>query len=257
MDQPKVQPAFRYNPLLPYWAVLQMDAWQTLHSWLFRVCLLAAVLAGFGYLLHRVAIHYQAGILQSAALFMTQMLQFSLLVGSSLVVFLTAGTISGERGQMADSVLSRGISRYEYFLAKWHSRVLSTVGSFLAVAAALMLASCFLLQFDLSVPGCLIGLLVVAAVLAVVASLGVTASALCNSTVLAVASVWMLLYGTGLGLALLGFGQLNPLRLYRLIPLLIQGQYHLAAQMELIGWCLLACVGIAVAGLVPFGRRDV
>lgn len=257
MDASVAHPPLRHHLLLPYWAVLQMDAWQTLRSWVFRAWVLAGASLGFGYLLHRTAIHYQAGILQSAAGFMAEILQFSLLIGSSLVILLTAGAISSERGILADSILSRGISRYEYFLAKWHSRLLTTLGSYWCIAGGLLLASCFLLQFDLSLVGCLIGLVLVSAVLAMVVSFGVAFSTLCNSTVLAVAVLWMSLYGTGLGLALLGFGQLNPLRLHRLMPLLVQGQFELQPQMELIGWCALISVLAALVGLIHFARRDV
>lgn len=257
MDAAATHPPLRHSLLLPYWAVLQMDVWQTLRSWVFRVWVLAGALLGFGYLLHRAAIHYQAGILQSSAAFMTEVLQFSLLIGSTLVILLTAGTISSERGILADSVLSRGISRYEYFLAKWHSRLLTTLASYWFLAGGLLLASCFLLQFDLSIVGCLVGFVIVSAVLAMVTSLGVAMSTLCNSTVLAVAVLWMVLYGTGLGLALLGFGQLNPLRLHRLMALLVQGQYELGPQLELVGWCALISVAAAMVGLLHFARRDV
>ncbi len=257
MDASLVHPPLRHSLLLPYWAVLQMDAWQTLRSWVFRVWVLAGAVLGFGYLLHRVAIHYQAGILQSSAAFMSEVLQFSLLIGPTLVILLTAGTISSERGILADSVLSRGISRYEYFLAKWHSRLLTTLASYWFLAGSLLAGSCFLLQFDLSVFGCLLGFVIVSAVLAMVASCGVAMSSLCNSTVLAVAVLWMSLYGTGLGLALLGFGQLNPLRLHRLMALLVQGQFEFGPQLELIGWCAVISVLAAVVGLVHFARRDV
>jgi hypothetical protein len=223
----------------------------------FRVWLLAAVILSFGYLLHRTAIHYQAGILQSASGFMAELLQFSLLVGSSLVILLTAGTISADRGIMADSVLSRGISRYQYFLGKWHSRLITTLGSFLLIGLLVLLASCFLLQFDLSIVGTLLAFLLVAAVLALVVSCGVTMSSLCNSTALGIAILGMGLYGIGVGLALLGYGQLNPMRLLRLIPTLIQGQFDAAAQAELVGWCALASVLAALVGIIHFARRDV
>jgi ABC-type transport system involved in multi-copper enzyme maturation permease subunit len=247
----------KINPWLPYWAVFQMDLHQTTRSWVFRVWVLAAMLLSFGYLLHRAAIHYQAGIMQQASSFMGELLQFNLLVGSALVIVLTAGTISSERGTMADSVLSRGISRYQYFLGKLHSRLVAVVGSYFLIGVATMLASCFLLQADLSIPGTLLALLVVAAVLAIVVSCGVTISSLCNSAVLGIAILGMGLYGLGVGLALLGFGQLNPLRLLRLIPMLVQGQYDAQLHMELLGWCVLASVGAALVGLLHFARRDV
>lgn len=257
MDAAPAIPPLRYNRWLPYWAVLQMDLRQTLRSWVFRVWLLAALVLSVGYLLHRAAIHYQAGILQSSASLMTELLQFSLLVGSSLVIILTAGTISAERGIMADSVLSRGISRYQYFLGKWHSRLVTTLGSFILVGLLVLATSCFLLEFDLSIIGSLIGLAIVAAILGIVVSCGVTMSSLCNSTPLGIAILWMGLYGIGVALALLGYGQLNPMRLLNLLPALVQGKYDAQVQAELIGWCALASVIAALVGLINFSRRDV
>ena len=35
---------------------------------------------------------------------------------------------------MADSVVSRGISRYQYFLGKWHSRLVVVLGTFFVIA---------------------------------------------------------------------------------------------------------------------------
>lgn len=257
MDAATPIPPLRYNRWLPYWAVFQMDLRQTMRSWVFRVWMLAAVVLSVGYLMHRAAIHYQAGILQSASSFMAELLQFSLLVGTSLVILLTAGTISSERGIMADSVLSRGISRYQYFLGKWHSRLVTTLGSFLLVGLLILATSCFLLEFDLSILGTLLALAIVASILAIAVSCGVTMSSLCNSTPLGIAILWMGLYGIGVALALLGYGQLNPLRLLRLLPVLVQGQYDAQIQAELIGWCALASVIAALVGLVHFARRDV
>jgi ABC-type transport system involved in multi-copper enzyme maturation permease subunit len=234
-----------------------MDVQQTLRSWVFRVWALTSVLLSLGYLLHRTAIHHQAGILQSAASLMSELLQFTLLVGTTLVIVLTAGAISSERGTMADSVLSRGISRYQYFLGKWHARLVTILGTFLFVGAIALIGSCVLLQSDLSLGGSLMALLLVAAVLAVVVSAGVTVSALCQSTVLGIAVLWMLLHGLGVALAVLQVGQLNPARLFRILPALLRGQYDLEMQAILVGWCLLASVGAALIGLLHFSRCDV
>lgn len=247
----------RINPWLPYWAVFLMDVRQTTRSWVFRASMGVITASCVGYLLHRAAIHHQAGIGQSAAQFMGELLQFALVVGTTLTIILTAGTISSERGTMADSVLSRGISRYQYFLGKWHARLFTVLGSFLAIGLLVLAASCFLVEMDLSIIGCIIGLLVVLGVLAIVASAGVTVSSLCNSTVLGIAILFMVLYGIALTLAILGYGQLNPLKLWKLMPSLLEGKYDFDAQVGLIGWCAVASIVSAAVGLVYFARRDV
>src|SRR6516164_4112722 len=160
-----------FNRWLPYWAVFQADVRQTLQSWVYRVWVLLSVLATVGYLLYRVGLAHEAGIAQPASLLVSHLIRWGVLGSVTLIVVLTAGAISADRGTVADSVLSRGISRYQYFLGKWHAR--------LAPAASL-----FFLHQDLSLSGCLIALVTVAALLAAVITCGVTVSALTNSTVL-------------------------------------------------------------------------
>jgi ABC-2 type transport system permease protein len=212
---------------------------------------------GMGCLMHRAAIHHQAGLIQSSSRLMIELLQFTLLAGTTLVIVLTAGTISSERGIMADSVLSRGISRHQYFLGKWHGRLVSVLGSFFFVGVLVLAASCFLLERDLSIVGSLLALVLVAAVFAMVISTGVAISSMSQSTVLGIAVSWMVVYGVGVGLWLLGWTQLDPGRILRLIANLVQGEFSWAMQWRLIGWCALASVVVAVAGMFHFSRCDV
>src|SRR5262249_6830260 len=65
-------------------------------------------------------------------------------------------------GTMADSILSRGISRYQYFLAKLHARLVSVIGTFFLLGVLMLVGIFFFLQYDLSLVGCLIALLSVA-----------------------------------------------------------------------------------------------
>jgi ABC-type transport system involved in multi-copper enzyme maturation permease subunit len=257
MDATAAAKPMKRKRWLPYWAVLQMDMRQMVRSWVFRVWFLTSVILSVGYLLHRAAI-YQTGIIERATNYIAELLQFSLLVGSTLVVILTAGTISSERGTIADSVLSRGISRFQYFMGKWHARLIVILGSFLVLGGAILVASCFLLRNDdVSWAGSGMALLLVAAVLTVVISLGVTMSSMCQSTVLSIAILWMVLYGVGAGLYLVNFGQLNPARLLRIMPALLRGQFDMVAQATLIAWCMLASVLFAFVGMVYFSRCDV
>ena len=119
-----------YNRWLPYWAVFQADVGQTLRSWVYRVWVLASLLAMAGYLLYRVGAVREFGVLHPASAFMSDLLKWTVLVSVTLVVILTTGSISSERGTMADSVLSRGISRHQYFMGKWHARLVVVLGTF-------------------------------------------------------------------------------------------------------------------------------
>ena len=113
MDEAAAKKPVTFNRWLPYWAVFQADVHQTLRNWVYRVWVLLSVLATVGYLLYRVGLAHEAGIAQPASLLVSNLIRWGVLGSITLIVVLTAGAISAERGTMADSVLSRGISRYQ------------------------------------------------------------------------------------------------------------------------------------------------
>jgi hypothetical protein len=241
--------AVKINRWLPYWAVLQNDIHQTLRSWVYRTWVLVSLLAGGGYLLYRVAVQHEAGIIQSASGLISDLLRWTVLGSVTLIIMLTVGSISSERGTMADSVLSRGISRYQYFLGKWHARLVTVLGTYLLMGIAALVGSYFLLHEDLSLTGSLVALATVGALLAAVITLGVVVSAMVNNTVLGIAVLWIIIYGSGFALGL--HLSLNNL------PNVLRGLYDLSAQGRLMGWAAVASIVAALIGLVYFSRRDV
>src|SRR5436305_5796379 len=108
----------RINRLLPYWAVYQADVSQTLNSWVYRAWVLLCLLVAVGYLLYRFGAYREAGMVQPATDLMSDLLRWTVFGSVTLIIVSTAGSITSERGTLADSVLSRGISRYQYFLGK-------------------------------------------------------------------------------------------------------------------------------------------
>ena len=256
METPTATKAVRINRWLPYWAVFQADVRQTLRSWVYRTWVGVAVLAALGYFLYHVGIYQKAGIIQQASTLVSDLLRWTALGSVTLIVVLTAGAISSERGTMADSVLSRGISRYQYFLGKWHARLLTVLSTYLIMGVLALVAGYFLLHEDLSLHGSLAALVTVAAVLAFVISCGVTVSAICNSTVLGIAALWIGLYGAGFILSVLSV-RYSPDRMLAMLPDVLRGYFNLHTFGRMIGWSALASCGIALVGLIYFGWRDV
>src|SRR5215207_1117331 len=138
----------RFNRFLPYWAVLQTDLRQTARSWVYRLWVLMTVVAAAGLLLYKVGLHKEAGMFQSAAAQSGDLFRIMVVGSLALVVVLAVSAISSERGTVADSVLSRGISRHQYFLAKWHARLVVVTATFAALAAGVLLAGYFLFRDD-------------------------------------------------------------------------------------------------------------
>jgi hypothetical protein len=249
MDAPATTKPVRINRWLPYWAVFQNDVRQTLGSWVYRTWVLVSVLLGGGYLVYRLGVHFEAGILQPASLLMSDLLRWTVLGSITLIILLTVGSISSERGTLADSVLSRGISRYQYFLGKLHARLFTVLGTYFVLGGAALAAAFFLLHEDLSWSGSLVALGTVAVLLATVITCGVTVSAMVNNTLLGSALLWVVVYGAGFALAL--HRSLNNLQH------VLRGFYDLTAQAHLAGWAALVSVLATGVGMVYFARRDV
>jgi ABC-type transport system involved in multi-copper enzyme maturation permease subunit len=246
-----------FNRWLPYWAVFQADVQQTLRSWVYRCWVLASLLGTVGFLLYYRGIYHEAGIIQSASKHISELLRWMVLGSTAFIVVLTAGSISSERGTMGDSVLSRGISRYQFFLGKLHARLASVLGTFFVLGLVSLVSSELLLHQDLTLLGSVVALATVAAILGAIITCGVTVSAIANSTVLGIALLWMVLYGGGFALSLLPLPFPAPDRALQRLSYTLQGQYDPIALLELLGWsslfsCLAACVGVGY-----FSRRDV
>ena len=187
MDAPAPNAPVKINRWLPYWAVFQADVRQTLQSWVYRTWVLLSILAAVGYLLYRVGVYREAGIVQTDVKYIAHLLRWTVIGSVTLIIALTVGSISSERGTMADSVLSRGISRYQYFMGKWHAR-LSVILSTFVVLTGVTLASAFLLLHSdqLTIMGSLVAVALVGSLLVLVVTVGVSVSALSSSTIVSI-----------------------------------------------------------------------
>lgn len=158
---------------------------------------------------------------------------------------------------MADSVLSRGISRYQYYLGKWHARLATMLGTFLLTGTVALAASAFLLHEDLSWVGSLVALATVAVLLAAVISASVAVSAMVGSTVMAIAVLWVIVYGGGFALTFLPGRFPAPDRTLQNLANVLRGQYHLRALGQLAIYSVLFSSACSVIGMASFARRDV
>jgi hypothetical protein len=184
------------------------------------------------------------------------LLHWAVCGGLALVVIITVGAIALERGALADGVLSRGISRHQFFLAKWHARLVVVLGTAVGLAAGTLVASWFLLHEDLNAVGCLVALTTSAALLLAVVTVGVTVGALTNNTLVGVAGTWVGLSAAGFLLAYLPASLLTPDRLLARLPFILRGDWDPTAHLQAIVGSLIVSAGAAAVGMVGFGRRD-
>ncbi len=246
------------NRLLPYWAVLQADFKDTINSWLYRFWILLAVGVLGGYLLYRFGAMRVAGMLQGAPEALGDMLQWVVYGTITLIIALTAGAISSEGGTMADSVLSRGISRYQYFMGKWHSRLVLVLGTFLLTSSAAMLGGYFMLHSDaLTLHGGFVAILIVASMLLFVVTFAVSVSAMSSNTLVSIAVVWVTLYGGGFLLTQLPGSIPSPERALQNLPNVMKGFYDWNSLAQTMLTSVAVSAGTALFGMITFSQRDV
>jgi ABC-2 type transport system permease protein len=258
MDAPTTLPAIRINRFLPYWAVLGSDVRQTINSWIYRLWVLLSLASAIGYLLYRFGAKQMGGFVANAPEIVGDLLTWVVWGSVTLIIVLTAGTISGERGTVADSVLSRGISRYQYFLGKWHARLMVILSTYLVLAVTALCGSFLLLHSDtLTIDGSVVAIIVVGALLVLVITCGVSVSALSTSTVVSITLVWLLLYGCGFLMSLLPAHYPAPDRALQNLPNVLKGYYDWHMISRLVSGALSMSLLIALAGMIGFARRDV
>ncbi|MBA4190783.1 MAG: ABC transporter permease [Planctomycetaceae bacterium] len=261
MDANPAVVTLRFNKFLPYWAVFQTDLKQTVRSWVYRLWVIMTVFASGGFLLYRVGLHSEAGIVQSAAVQCGDLFRIMVMGSLALVVVLAVSAVGAERGTLADSILSRGISRHQYFLAKWHARLVVVVATFTALAVGVLIAGYFLFksdaESDLSLSGGIAAVLAVAAVLAIIVSWGVVVGAMTHGTVLGITVFWLLLYGVGFLLTLMPEPWPSPERELARLKFVLRGQFNELLIANLVAASVVLCAVAGTLGLMGFSKSDV
>lgn len=257
MDTPSTSISVQYYRFLPYLAVLQTDLKQTPSNWVWRTWVGASLMAAALYLTHRFSIYREVKIVETVDKVIANLLHWTALGTVTLIVVFTSGAIATERGTLADSVLCRGISRYQYFLAKLHSRLIAVLGTFLMLTLGVITFAAIAFPGILTVTGCLAVICAMAAILTVVVCFGITTSALCGSTILSVTVLWVGLYSVGFLLTFLPASYLTPDRLIDMLPKMLRGLYDRTEYWRLIEYSMYASIGATMFGLIGFARSDV
>jgi ABC-type transport system involved in multi-copper enzyme maturation permease subunit len=215
-----------------------------------------------------------------------ELLKFYIVIWVSFIIVLTGGTVSSELGVLADSVLSRGISRWQYFLGKWSARLTAVLSVYLLVivptALVLWLSDVpapregvpveqatfdadeateapgpLVLQSSLTLGGVAFALAEVTVILAFVVTCSIAFSASFGSTIISIGVGWISLYGTGIIFSILDFSIFSPARLLCDMPDLLRGQYVASDQYWQLGAWMVVTLSVTIISGVTFARRDV
>ena len=247
----------RFNPFLPYWAVLQTDLRETASSWVYRLWVAVFALGAGAFLLYKFGVYRETGVVQLPTVSTYALLRGVGVGGLALVALLSVSAVSSERSSVADAVLCRGISRHQYFLAKWHARMAVVVTTFVLLAAPVLALHAALFDSQVTPDGAAVAVALVALGLTAVVSWGVTVGALANSTVASITAFWLLLYGGGALTTLLPDSYPSPDRVLGRLPYVLHGEYDLGVVARVAAVTTGISLVAAVVGLIGFGRKDV
>ncbi len=208
---------------MPYLALLQADLASMARSWVARIWLglmavqsLLTIPSALG---EEPAAEALAGLLATFPL-----------IWSTFAIIVSSGAISSEAGVVADSILSKAVTRYEYVLAKFSARLLTVLGLYLLVVSPPVYIISRNSTEALDRAGTAWGVLLVGMTLVLLVSLTVTLSALFNRTLVAVVVAWFSWYVAGAIFALLGLDYLAPLLLVDRLPAMLRGDYVASEQ---------------------------
>lgn len=241
----------RTNRWLPFIGALQFDLHGMVRSRVVQGWLVLTALFAFGTLMDAVEKHL------SAPLFLGRIFATYILVWSTVVIVISAGAVSTESGVVADSILSRGITRYAYILSKYISRLFVALFVCTIVLLPLSYFASLHLSGDLGVKEVAQSLPYVLVHITFLTVLGVTFSIWFDRAIVGIAVLWGLCYSFGTICSALDLGFMAPMRVVGNITAALNGTANAG---DLWRVCLgfgLPSVVLCIVGTLWFSRRDV
>jgi len=202
--------------MMPFMAILQHDMkslWSSrlVRLWLVATVVLTLLLVGSNWS------NFLDGTLIAILLF-----PYLVFPWFFIVVVLGVTPVSGSRAEtLADGILCRPVSRFEYLLASWSARVILVLSVYLLVTipaiVLVILAKRPVPEDTVTVFGIVTALFIVGLVLSFLVSLGFLAGTLLRKPLLAVVVLIFIWYPIGLILSVFSLEEFSPISLNRAI----------------------------------------
>jgi len=200
-------------------AILRYDLTQLSRSWLVRIWVALLVLPA-GFLVVVAATQKELASETMAAFIGAVMAPLSALA----VAVITSGAIAGETATVADSIMSRSVTRSEYLWAKIVSRLGVTMLVYFVVAIPFVYMVSRYAAPDTSAGGVASGLLMVAVLLAFLAAFGIALSTLMRNVLVAVLVLLVTLLVSGVLLQFLGLTWMSTTAVIQALPETFRGR---------------------------------
>ena len=215
--------------MMPYLAILRHDLGTLWASRLVRLWLAATALLTF----FLVAANWTQ--FQDAPLIASVLFPYLVFPWFLVVVALGVSPVSGSRSEaLADGILSRPVSRWEYLLATWSARVAVVLGVYLVVVVpaivVVTLADRPVREDSVSAYGIISVVFVVGLVLTFLVSLGFLVGTLLRKPLLAVVVLIFVWYPIGLILSIFSLEEFSPVSLSRAVSTQLRRGWRQSAE---------------------------
>jgi ABC-type transport system involved in multi-copper enzyme maturation permease subunit len=207
--------------LMPTLAIASHEARGLAAGWLVRLWIVAAAL------LHLLTVTGNWTQMQSAPLIATLLFSFLVFPWFLVVLVLGIGPVTGSRlDALADGILSRPVTRYEYLLAAWFARVLIVAGVFLVVTVPAVMVVAWARRpvagDDVTLFGTIASLGVVTLVLTLLVTLAFFAGTALRNGLLAAVVLVFVWFPVSLILHTFSLEAFSPITLSQSMPTLLQ-----------------------------------
>jgi len=192
-----------------------------------------------------------------ASFTITEGLSDFIFIWSMIIIGITGSAVSSESGELADSLLSKAVKRHEYILAKFCSRVALVFTIYLGISTVLAGLTMRIGVNDIEIYGLSFSILVVALVLIMLTTMGVTFSTIFPNTIVSIVALLVVWYSMTFFFSLIDeIKFLSPSYLIGELPKIIQGNWS-GTEWKIVSGFSLMCIGFLAVSLLYFSRKDV
>jgi len=172
------------------------------------------------------------------------------------VSVLAVGAVSGEAAMIADSILSKSVTRTEYLSAKIVARLGITLGVHIAVMVPFAYLVVRYAAPDTSAGGVTVGLLMVASLLAFLASMGIMLSTVSRNVLLEVLLLLVGIVISGVVLQFIGLTWMSATAVLNELPATFRGETPIWDEVRALGVFLILSATAIFSSLWLFRRKD-
>jgi len=192
-----------------------------------------------------------------ASFTITEGLSDFIFIWSMIIIGITGSAVSSESGELADSLLSKAVKRHEYILAKFCSRVALVFTIYLGISTVLAGSTMRIGVNDTEIYGLSFSILVVALVLIMLTTMGVTFSTIFPNTIVSIVALLVVWYSMTFFFSLIDeIKLLSPSYLIGELPKIIQGNWS-GTEWKIVSGFSLMCIAFLAVSLLYFSSKDV